>query len=98
MLTAVAGGQFFLYVRGQDKRQATKFVTVAVIVTQNKTWKKADECRGTKLKDGEKVSYQGKHIYEQCGQPRVETRCVFLLTARWYGKLPSVSGLACVFA
>jgi hypothetical protein len=88
----------FLYARWQDKRQATKFVRVAVIVTQNKTWTKPDECRGTILIDGEKVSYQGKHNYEQCGQPRVETRCVFLLTARWYGELPSVSGLACVFA
>jgi hypothetical protein len=42
----------------------------------------------------QKVSFHGRFYYLQCGRPNDRSRKIFVVTARWYGQLPSVSGLA----
>ena len=79
-------------------RLAQKFVTVNEIVTRERVRGGPVECRGTNTIGGEKHNCQDNLNYMQCGKPHVPASRVFLLTARWYGELPSVSGLACVFA
>ena len=83
---------------GFSMRLAQKFVKVNEIVTRERVGGVPVECRGTNIICGEKHNCQDKFNYMQCGKPHVPELRVFLLTARWYGELPSVSGLACVFA
>ena len=94
----MAGCQFFYMRVGRLMRLATKIVKAVGIVTRNRTFKSTCLASRYKLVNGEKVSYHGIFYYLQCGKPTSFLPPVFLLTARWYGELPSASGLACVFA
>ena len=79
---------------GRIMRLAKKIVRVYEIVTQNEPEKVPVERRDTNFINGEKVSIHDAFYYLQCWKPNVLIFTVLLLTARWYGELPSVSGLA----